>query len=257
VKPESTYSADNKLFTISIKNIKRLIAINHNPFSSGPVENMSGIWGPTISEKGPAYEGTNSYGAKATISQSITDIPVLAFETDIHFKSIIKEQDIIQNQPSGQTIDKAYRAVVDSFYKNKIELMESRAVTKQMILDEDYRTAKISQRGHIDQSYAIKKEILNERKSALSGYSYDFTIALPNIAPTVAKQIKDHLAILVLFKLKEPYRNFGVMKFEPTIKEPEETLYKFQNVHADLKEIWIYNKASGEVLSKTKATVSE
>lgn len=255
--PESTYDADNKLLSVAINRIKKLIAINHKTFGMSPAENISGVWGPTIVTEGGTYVGTNSYGAKLTIRSSITDVPVLAFENDLPFKTIAKRQELTHNLSNGQTIDSAYRAVVDSYYENKINGMEQKANLKQMKLDEDLRTAKISKLGHIDQSYAIKKELLNEKKSALSSYYYDLVISIKNIAPPVAKQIKDNIAILILFKLKEPYRNFGVMQFKPTIKNPEDATFQFKNVHADIKEIWIYNKVTGEVLSKTKASVSE
>lgn len=47
------------------------------------------------------------------------------------------------------------------------------------------------------------------------------------------------------------------MKFEPTAKEPEDAVFVFKNVYADLKEIWIYDIGSGNVLLKTKASAPE
>lgn len=256
VVPECTYNADKKLFTVAINRIKQLVALDYKPSINAPInsitENMSGIWGPTKTEDGGTYVGNNSYGAKATIRRSRTDIPVLAFENKILFKAISKRQEPMYNLPNGKTIDYAYRAVVDSFYKMKIRLMKEKAVTKQMLLDINHREANISEIGYIDQKYAIKTEILNAEKSALSAYYYDLIITLPNIGSPVAKQIKDNLAVLILFKLKEPYRNYWWMQFEPTIKIPEDAQYTFHNVYADLKEIWIYDKASGEILSKSR-----
>lgn len=120
---------------------------------------------------------------------------------------------------------------------------------------------------NIEKSYvdipvlAFYKEVVfqsdNVTLNSSLGGLYNLNINLPHIPPAIARQIKDNLTILVLFNLKEPYNSLGKFNIKPTFDKPEDITMDLLNVYSSPIEIWVYNKASGEVLSKTKISVHE
>lgn len=73
---------------------------------------------------------------------------------------------------------------------------------------------------------------------------------IENITPEIAKVIKNNLNIAFISMLEKPYISSGIYKHEPTIDEPHDDSIFYQNVLASVKEIWVYNKANGEILLK-------
>lgn len=86
------------------------------------------------------------------------------------------------------------------------------------------------------------------------GDRYEFNIELRNISPQKAKHINHSLMFLLLFTLNEPFVNDGTYTRKPTIQEPDDMTLNLLYVFPKLKEIWVYNKSTGEIYSKIKVS---
>lgn len=72
------------------------------------------------------------------------------------------------------------------------------------------------------------------------------------IGPEEARATKDKLSALILAKPTIPYISYGAILREATFKDPTEFFSQMYYVDVDLFEIWLYNKQSGEILTKIK-----
>ncbi|MFH1702366.1 MAG: hypothetical protein ABIB41_02890 [Nitrospirota bacterium] len=70
--------------------------------------------------------------------------------------------------------------------------------------------------------------------------------------PADARTVKDKIAALILVKPTAPFISSGATLHEATFKDPNQFLGQMYYVDVDLLEIWIYNKQSGELLTKIK-----
>lgn len=72
------------------------------------------------------------------------------------------------------------------------------------------------------------------------------------IGPEEAQATKYKLSALILAKPIAPYISYGAILREATFKDPTEFSSQMYYVDVDLIEIWIYDKLSGEIISKIK-----
>jgi len=73
-----------------------------------------------------------------------------------------------------------------------------------------------------------------------------------NMGPTEAKAAKENLAALVLAKATIPNISNGAILHKATFKDPNEFFSQIYYVDVDLLEIWIYDKLTGELITKIK-----
>jgi len=73
------------------------------------------------------------------------------------------------------------------------------------------------------------------------------------MSPEEARAAKDKISVLILAKPVAPYISYGAILREATFKDPTEFFSQMYYVDVDLGEIWIYNKQSGEIITKIKS----
>lgn len=73
-----------------------------------------------------------------------------------------------------------------------------------------------------------------------------------NMGPMEAKAAKNKIAALVLAKPTTPNISFGAILREATFENPTAFLSQMYYVDVDLLEIWIYDKLTGEIITKIK-----
>lgn len=74
-----------------------------------------------------------------------------------------------------------------------------------------------------------------------------------NMGPTEAKAAKDKIAALILAKPITPNISYGAILRKATFKDPTEFFHQMYYVDVDLLEIWIYDKLTGELITKIKS----
>jgi hypothetical protein len=85
-----------------------------------------------------------------------------------------------------------------------------------------------------------------------SKYDFGLTSTL-SAAPAKAKEIKENLAILYVGKLVAPFSALIGDSLKPTVDKPRDVAIGNYILTMNLSEIWLYNAATGEILSKFKS----
>lgn len=73
---------------------------------------------------------------------------------------------------------------------------------------------------------------------------------LNNLSAEVAKKIKNSIRILFVFSIESPYVGEDRYNYDATIDSPTEIYVCNRVIFSELKEIIIYNKNTGEILSR-------
>lgn len=74
-----------------------------------------------------------------------------------------------------------------------------------------------------------------------------------SLPPEKAKQVKENLSVLYIGKLVEPYiENDGLSSTKATISDPKEVRSRTLILMMDVKEILLFNRLTGEILSRLK-----
>jgi membrane-associated protease RseP (regulator of RpoE activity) len=73
------------------------------------------------------------------------------------------------------------------------------------------------------------------------------------MGPEEARATKGNISVLVLAKPVAPYISYGATLREATFKDPSEFFGEMYYVDVDLVEFWIYNKRSGDIITKIKS----
>lgn len=97
---------------------------------------------------------------------------------------------------------------------------------------------------------------VNSRTRSL-GYTTDtfandaILIQIPMDVAT-AKSVKEHLKVLAIVRLLEPYTFEGTLYDKPTFDRPQEYFLQYYYVNAELLELWAYDDTSGQIYSRKK-----
>jgi hypothetical protein len=89
-----------------------------------------------------------------------------------------------------------------------------------------------------------------ETEKNLTGYNFVQRI---NMGPTEAKSLKYKIAALILAKTTTPNISYGASLSKATFNNPTEFFHQTFYVDVDLLEIWIYDKRTGELITKIKS----
>ncbi len=73
-----------------------------------------------------------------------------------------------------------------------------------------------------------------------------------NMSIEEAKRSKLRIAALILAKPIAPYHSYEARRIPGTFDDESEYYYEHFYIHADLIEIWIYNKLTGKIMAKMK-----
>lgn len=198
------------------------------------------------------FESSQQYNArlKSLVMDEIyavkieeTGIVSLAYDADSQtMKATIKVRPVAfyenPNSPSlitGITTKKGREAV--SSYIGQNNYGATRNVTKSV--GEDFNVA-------------IEKvpDSLVEDRPLSALMPTDLKLAFP-LAPEKAREVKTKLGVLIVCKLKSPFRvypDFNVTK--PTFSDPTDSLRMHKSLYVELKGIWIFNTESGDVIKK-------
>jgi hypothetical protein len=84
--------------------------------------------------------------------------------------------------------------------------------------------------------------------------NYDFTLVFRMPAqPSEAREMKEHLRILVVLQLREPFIDSSWSKSpKPTITNPHETKYGSFYIFGVPLEFWLYDSQSGKVVQRLR-----
>jgi hypothetical protein len=99
----------------------------------------------------------------------------------------------------------------------------------------------------------IEKSLMSYHSVGVSNFKslqrLNFALSVP---PSKAKEIKENLAILYVGKLVTPFFALDASSLKPTINRPRDVLIGNHILTMNLSEIWLYNGATGEIISKFK-----
>lgn len=93
------------------------------------------------------------------------------------------------------------------------------------------------------------REPSSARESSLKPDSLLFSTTM---SPAEARLVKPHLKLLGLVRLKYPFTEFDVSRSKPTFDVPEDTIIRYNYLHADLIELWLFDANTGKVLQKRR-----
>lgn len=68
----------------------------------------------------------------------------------------------------------------------------------------------------------------------------------------IAKRVKDHLKVLAVVRLREPYTFEGTFYAKPTFKDPKEYFVEYHYLNSELLELWVYDNTTGQIFVKRK-----
>lgn len=144
------------------------------------------------------------------------------------------------------------KSIGQNAYGAKIEIEETRTKGFEVAIHNhlSFKTEKILSE--------YEKEIEEMRaKHNLPSTSLDIggkTVFIKRITlgPTEARAAKDNITALVLVIPRTPYISSGAILRKATLKDPTEFFSQMYYVDADLLEIWIYNKLTGELITEIK-----
>lgn len=108
---------------------------------------------------------------------------------------------------------------------------------------------------HIDEEFRrITDRIGDARYSALTEVlkSDAFEVEL-NLSPQDAEKAKDNIRAVFICRLVPPYTSYGAVLRQVTPDNPDRLFVQKFYLNAELIEVWIYDKASGVILSKIKS----
>lgn len=74
-----------------------------------------------------------------------------------------------------------------------------------------------------------------------------------NMQPEEARVAKDRITALILARPTTPYISYGAVLRKATFKDPTEFFSQMYYLDVDLLEIWLYDKTTGEIVSKAKS----
>ncbi|MBK5276535.1 MAG: hypothetical protein JJE30_16005 [Desulfuromonadales bacterium] len=223
-RTEVNYSADISELSVDIElqkvsepmgyGIQKLI--NPSYKVSSYIENSKEI-SLTSEEKGSrSYAAQNRYGASTVVSES-------------NYESYGAIVDNYRELPFIETVSKSAQSRYDAEEKKAIDSETKYGSTgKQM--------AKIYRDGNI---------IRDSDKEWRMGIKI-------KASPEEAKNIKDKVKILLIGNLDEPLIHEDFSYIEATMDSPSEHTFRSKYLYINLKEIWIYNQATGQIYSKIK-----
>lgn len=73
------------------------------------------------------------------------------------------------------------------------------------------------------------------------------------ISKEKAQELKENLGVLYIAKLSAPYFKLDTVTLQPTLLTKTEIISNEQFLIANVSDIWIFNKATGEIISKSSA----
>jgi hypothetical protein len=74
-----------------------------------------------------------------------------------------------------------------------------------------------------------------------------------NMGPVEAKAAKNKIAVLILAKPVDPYISSGATLINATFNDPTEYFSEIYYIDVNLKEIWFFNKTTGEIIERIKS----
>jgi hypothetical protein len=105
----------------------------------------------------------------------------------------------------------------------------------------------------VENTYSLKSGLVVINSDGLglkNKYIYEYI--LTNISADMAKSLKDKLRVLLIFKLHEPYTSPGYLEKKATIDYPYSETEEYYYIHGEIKEAWVYNYSTGDILLKEK-----
>ena len=145
---------------------------------------------------------------------------------------------------SGETIDK--KSVMQNKFGAKVEVSEHYMKSFDLAVhnQSNFETEKVLSE--------YEKENLREMPGIYKNIDQGKTVFVKriNIPPTNAKMAKDKVSTFVLVKLTTPYISDGTFLSQATFDAPSQIFHQFYYVDVDLLEIWIYDKPTGELITK-------
>lgn len=76
------------------------------------------------------------------------------------------------------------------------------------------------------------------------------------LPPSKAREAKENLAFLYVVKLSKPFLDFDAITAQPTKSNPKKIEILYFSLMTSASEIWIFNRATGEIYTKIKSKVS-
>ena len=95
----------------------------------------------------------------------------------------------------------------------------------------------------------MSKSVLEIMKALMEETAFVHRV---KIGAEEARAAKDKISALILAKPIAPYISYGEILSKATFTNPIESTSEMYYVDVDLTEIWIYDKLSGEIISKIK-----
>ena len=149
------------------------------------------------------------------------------------------------------------KSIKQNAYGAKVEVKETYAKSFELAIHNHlgFETGKVlseyEKKSQREMAEMLASLNLPARSPDLGGGETVFVQQI-NMGPTEAKAAKDKIASLILAKATAPNISYGALLRQATFEDPTEFYHQVYYVDVDLLEIWIYDKLTGEIITKIK-----
>jgi hypothetical protein len=223
-KTEVNYSADISEISVDIELQKvsdpigygMQKSINPSYKVSSYIENSKKI-SLTNEKKGSrSYAAQNSYGASTVVTE---------------------------------TNHESYDAIINNYHE--LPFVDTVSKSAQRRYDEDEKKAKESETNYGSTGKKMAKIYRDRNIISDSDKEWRLSIKI-KASPEEAKSIKDKVRILLIGNIDEPLIHEDFSYIQATMDSPSEYTFRSKYLYINIKEIWIYNQATGQIYSKIK-----